>query len=154
MATVFHGLGAAMGLTASNSFDCKKLLLPSRRSFLGSGFILNFFERKASLLLVRSDGSGNLNVGSNSRARRAEQLITNAVATKADNSAPSTASKSGDRFMVLLEAVKQSSLKCSILFETQIKIFDKLDLTLEACAMMYANGLFFGVDVEWFIMIF
>ncbi|KAF2316712.1 hypothetical protein GH714_042053 [Hevea brasiliensis] len=94
MTTIFRGLGA---LTASNSFDSKKLQLPSPRSFS---------ERKASFLLVRSDGSVNLNLGSNSRARRAEQLITNAVATKADGSAASTASKPGHE-LLLFEALRE-----------------------------------------------
>ena len=46
----------------------------------GFGFCL-ILERKVSFPVVRSDGSVNLNPGgSNARARRVDQLITNAVA--------------------------------------------------------------------------
>ncbi|KAG5247626.1 pyruvate dehydrogenase E1 component [Salix suchowensis] len=103
MATIFQGLGgagAAAAAALTNSFNSKKLLLPSSRRSLA--------ERKASsLLVVRSDGSVNLNLGSsNGRARRVDQLITNAVATKADTSSASSASKPGHE-LLLFEALRE-----------------------------------------------
>uniref|UniRef100_A0A6N2NFV9 pyruvate dehydrogenase (acetyl-transferring) n=1 Tax=Salix viminalis TaxID=40686 RepID=A0A6N2NFV9_SALVM len=97
MATIFQGLG---GAALTNSFNSKKLLLPSSRRSLA--------ERKASsLLVVRSDGSVNLNLwSSNGRGRRVDQLITNAVATKADTSSASSASKPGHE-LLLFEALRE-----------------------------------------------
>nr|XP_023901045.1 pyruvate dehydrogenase E1 component subunit beta-3, chloroplastic-like [Quercus suber]POE50004.1 pyruvate dehydrogenase e1 component subunit beta-3, chloroplastic [Quercus suber] len=86
MATI---VGAATALSASKSFDSRKLRLPSRRS-------LPVSERKGSFLVVRSDGSEV------HKDHRAQKLIANAVATKADSSAASTASKPGyDSFFVI-----------------------------------------------------
>ncbi|KAJ6766291.1 DEHYDROGENASE RELATED [Salix purpurea] len=103
MATIFQGLGgagAAAAAALTSSFNSKKLLLPSSRRSPA--------ERKASsLLVVRSDGSVNLNLGSsNGRARRVDQLITNAVATKADTSSASSASKPGHE-LLLFEALRE-----------------------------------------------
>ncbi|KAB1222597.1 Pyruvate dehydrogenase E1 component subunit beta-3, chloroplastic [Morella rubra] len=84
MATVFQGVGAATALSASRSVDSRKFHLPSGRSLS---------ERKSSFLVVRSEG--RVVPGTYARGRRAEQLITNAVATKADSSAASTTSKPG-----------------------------------------------------------
>ncbi|KAF9663636.1 hypothetical protein SADUNF_Sadunf17G0072000 [Salix dunnii] len=73
MATIFQGLGGGAAAALTNSFDSKKLLSRSTRRSLS--------ERKVSFPVVRSDGSVNLNPGgSNARARRVDQLITNAVA--------------------------------------------------------------------------
>lgn len=108
MAAVFQGLGAVTALSVPNSLESRKFLVPSRKSLSGfssAGFlcdtkcgclwrledyvyllmcIFDFWlvwfdtERKASFLVVRSDG--RLVPRSNVRGRRAEQLITNAVA--------------------------------------------------------------------------
>lgn len=48
--------------------------------FFSEYILLFVFYSERSFFVVRSDGSVNLNLASNSRARRAEQLITNAVA--------------------------------------------------------------------------
>ncbi|KAH7568565.1 hypothetical protein JRO89_XS06G0015700 [Xanthoceras sorbifolium] len=93
MAAIFQGLGAAAALSPSNCFDSNKLHLHSRRSLSG---------RKASFFVVRSDGS--VNFASNSRGHKAQQLITNAVATKAENSAAST--KAGHE-LLLFEALRE-----------------------------------------------
>ncbi|GMP73612.1 hypothetical protein CsSME_00031315 [Camellia sinensis var. sinensis] len=69
MAVVFQGIGAATALSSTNAFDSKRLLFSSRISLL---------ERKSSFFVVRSDG--RLKFGSNPRDRKADQLITNAVA--------------------------------------------------------------------------
>ncbi|PKI31131.1 hypothetical protein CRG98_048473, partial [Punica granatum] len=82
MAATFQGLGAATALSLSGSFDSKRLHLLSRRSLSG---------RKTNFLVVRSDGRI---VSSSMPARRSQQFIANAVATKADQAAASTASKS------------------------------------------------------------
>ncbi|KAM5587651.1 pyruvate dehydrogenase E1 component subunit beta-3, chloroplastic [Rosa sericea] len=89
MATVFGATSAAISVS-SNS---RKLHLPSRRSLPG---------RKASFLVVRSDAGAN----PNARPRRADQLITNAVATKADAAAASAPSKPGHE-LLLFEALRE-----------------------------------------------
>lgn len=93
MATVLQGVGAATALSASKAVEARKFHLPSRRSLSG---------RKGSSLVVRSEGQRV----SGLRARRAEQLITNAVAAKADSSASSTASKPGHE-LLLFEALRE-----------------------------------------------
>ncbi|GMN43235.1 hypothetical protein TIFTF001_012439 [Ficus carica] len=81
MATLFQSLGTVTALSSDNSFDSStKFLVPSRRSLS---------ERKASFVCVRSE------MKPNPRARRADHLVMNAVATKADSSASSTGSKHG-----------------------------------------------------------
>ncbi|KAK8575951.1 hypothetical protein V6N12_063599 [Hibiscus sabdariffa] len=88
MATGFHGVGAAVAALSSspsNSFDSKKLLCSPRRSFP--------VRKGASFVVDRSDGSVNLD--RNPKARRAQQLIVNAVANKADSSPASSSSKPG-----------------------------------------------------------
>ncbi|MFS8027695.1 hypothetical protein Hanom_Chr16g01501781 [Helianthus anomalus] len=50
--------------------------------------------RKASCVVMRSGGA-KMDSGSNQISGRADQLVTNAVATKADTPAASTASKPG-----------------------------------------------------------
>ncbi|PON69143.1 hypothetical protein TorRG33x02_259700 [Trema orientale] len=88
MATIFQGLGATTALSPkSNSLDSTKLHVPSSRTSLSG--------RKVSFFCIRSEGKLSPNPGSNPRARRADQLVANAVATKADSSAASTASKPG-----------------------------------------------------------
>ncbi|KAK9936791.1 hypothetical protein M0R45_013615 [Rubus argutus] len=61
-------------------------------------------REESELLVVRSDAG--VNPGPNARARRADQLITNAVATKADAAAASTASKPGHE-LLLFEALRE-----------------------------------------------
>ncbi|CAN4077015.1 unnamed protein product [Withania somnifera] len=72
MAAIIQGIGAATALTSANSLDTNKSLFAnSRRSFS---------ESKGGFSVVSSDG--RLSYGLNGRGRRAEQLITNAVAAK------------------------------------------------------------------------
>lgn len=94
MGAVSQCFGAAAALSVS-SVNSRKLHLPSRRSFPG---------RKANFFVVRSDAG--VSSGSNSKPRRADQLITNAVATKADGAAASTASKPGHE-LLLFEALRE-----------------------------------------------
>ncbi|PPR83436.1 hypothetical protein GOBAR_AA37274 [Gossypium barbadense] len=70
MAAIFQGVGAAAALSSSpsNSFDSKKFVFSPCRSFS--------VRKGASFAVVRSDGRVNLNP----KGRRAQQLISNAVA--------------------------------------------------------------------------
>ncbi|GMP71840.1 hypothetical protein CsSME_00030097 [Camellia sinensis var. sinensis] len=93
MAVVFQGIGATTAISSANSLDSKKFHFSSRTSISS--------ERKARFLVVRSDGRSNS--GPNPRA---EQLITKAVATKADSSTASTGSKPGHE-LLLFEALRE-----------------------------------------------
>ncbi|KAJ0796848.1 putative pyruvate dehydrogenase (acetyl-transferring) [Helianthus annuus] len=64
-----------------------------------------YIPRKVSFLVVRSDAA-KINSGVNRIGGRADHLVANAVATKADTSAASTASKSGHEIL-LYEALKE-----------------------------------------------
>ncbi|KAI7741181.1 hypothetical protein M8C21_019360 [Ambrosia artemisiifolia] len=85
MASIFQGVGAATSLTSSNLIDCNKLQLCPPRSFS---------ERKVSFVVVRCGGV-KMDGGSNRIGGRADQLVTNAVAAKADVPAAAAASKPG-----------------------------------------------------------
>ncbi|XP_021912627.1 pyruvate dehydrogenase E1 component subunit beta-3, chloroplastic-like [Carica papaya] len=87
MAAIFQGVGAATALSHSKNFNPR---------FVSA--------RKASFVVVRSDA--NVKFGSNLRGRKAEQFTTNAVATKADNSAISSTSKPGHE-LLLFEALQE-----------------------------------------------
>ncbi|KAJ9563549.1 hypothetical protein OSB04_008709 [Centaurea solstitialis] len=95
MASIFQGVGAATALSSSTSFDTKKLQLSSRRSFS---------VRRASFCVVRSGGGAKMDSCSN---RIGDQLVTNAVATKADTpAAAASASKPGHE-LLLFEALRE-----------------------------------------------
>ncbi|KAL4586322.1 hypothetical protein LXL04_010958 [Taraxacum kok-saghyz] len=96
MASIFQGVGAATALSSSTSFDTKKFQFSSRRSLP---------ERKTSFVVVRS-GASKMDNGSNRTGGRADHLVTNAVATKYDNPAASTASKPGHE-LLLFEALRE-----------------------------------------------
>nr|KJB68314.1 hypothetical protein B456_010G238200 [Gossypium raimondii] len=104
MAATFHGVGATVAALSSsssssspsNSFGSKKLLSSPSRSFS--------VRKRASFTMVRSEGSMNFDL--NSKGRRAQQLIANAVATKADSSPASSSSKPGHE-LLLFEALRE-----------------------------------------------
>ncbi|KAK8551404.1 hypothetical protein V6N12_040047 [Hibiscus sabdariffa] len=100
MAAIFQGVGAAAALPSSPSysFDSNKSVFSPRRSFS--------VRKGASFAVVRSDGTVNLNP----KDRRAQLLISNAVATKADSAAASSSSKPGHElllFEALLEGLEE-----------------------------------------------
>ncbi|KAE8715344.1 Pyruvate dehydrogenase E1 component subunit beta-3 [Hibiscus syriacus] len=96
MAAIFHGVGAAasLSLSPSNSFDSNKSVFSPRRSFSA--------RKGASFAVVRSEGTVNLNL----KGRRAQQLISNAVATTADSIDASSSSKPGHE-LLLFEALQE-----------------------------------------------
>ncbi|KAE8655334.1 Pyruvate dehydrogenase E1 component subunit beta-3 [Hibiscus syriacus] len=96
MAAIFQGVGAAATLSSSpsNSFDSNNSVFSPLTSFS--------VRRGASFAVVRSDGILNLNP----KGRRAQQLISNAVATKADSAASSSSSKPGHE-LLLFEALQE-----------------------------------------------
>ncbi|KAI3764203.1 hypothetical protein L2E82_14206 [Cichorium intybus] len=96
MASIFQGVGAATALSSSTSFDTKKFQLSSRRSLS---------ERKPSFVVVRSSAAKK-DSGSSRTGGRADHLVTNAVATKSENPAASTASKPGHE-LLLFEALRE-----------------------------------------------
>ncbi|KAJ9565797.1 hypothetical protein OSB04_001763 [Centaurea solstitialis] len=108
MASIFQGVGR----TATSSFDTKKFHLSSRRPIS---------ERKVSFVVVRSDAA-KVNPGLSKIGGRADQLVTNAVATKPDTSAASTASKSG--FLGILVFERDILLLVLGILETYLKVMD------------------------------
>ncbi|XVF15204.1 hypothetical protein REPUB_Repub09cG0130300 [Reevesia pubescens] len=84
------------GLRWLNNERGKKFISSPRRSFS--------VRKGASFVVVRSDGSVNLDL--NPKGRRAQHLIANAVATKADSSAASSSSKPGHE-LLLFEALRE-----------------------------------------------
>ncbi|CAM8943374.1 unnamed protein product [Rhodiola kirilowii] len=89
MTAIIQGIGAAKAISSPPRFH-----VPSRRSLPG---------RRPGAFVVRSDARGSSSSSSSSfffvfvvRSARADHLITNAVATKADGAlAASTVSKQG-----------------------------------------------------------
>ncbi|KAF7119962.1 hypothetical protein RHSIM_Rhsim13G0114500 [Rhododendron simsii] len=86
MAVVFQATGAATAPSSTTIFDSKRIQFSHLRSLS---------ERKTICCAVRSDR--RLYSVSCPRGRKAEPLIANAVATKAESSTASAASKPGNR---------------------------------------------------------
>ncbi|KAH7835715.1 hypothetical protein Vadar_029128 [Vaccinium darrowii] len=95
MAVVFQAIGADTALSSTNLFVSKRTHFSYRQSLP---------ERKTSVCAVRSNGISFS--GLNSRGRKAEPLITNAVATKAESPTASAASKPGHE-LLLYEALRE-----------------------------------------------
>ncbi|KAG6573367.1 Pyruvate dehydrogenase E1 component subunit beta-3, chloroplastic, partial [Cucurbita argyrosperma subsp. argyrosperma] len=96
MATVFQGLAVRTPFSPPNALDSNKSLLHPPRS-------LSVSDRKGGLFIVRSEGRTNHVLRPRSRS---DQFITSAVATKADSSSVSTASKPGHE-LLLFEALRE-----------------------------------------------
>lgn len=92
MAAVIQGVGAAAAISSTNAFDSKRSQFASIRSRS---------EKKAAFLVVKSEV--RLTCGA---TRRVDQLMTNAVASKAESSTASTTSKPGHE-LLLFEALRE-----------------------------------------------
>ncbi|CAH9117775.1 unnamed protein product [Cuscuta epithymum] len=95
MAGIVQGIGAITSVYSANSFNSKKFHILSSRSFP---------ERKDNIFVVRCGRCVYSDLSSN--GKRAQQFISNAVATKQDNAATSTSSKPGHE-LFLFEALNE-----------------------------------------------